>query len=487
VIDDGLRIGLFPRFAEGAFAHMEPWYKSDYLFEGECYRLRTGQARRWQVWVDLEGDGPALAAHANAPLVPAADPAQAIETGVWGSIAPAGSPAMTDYDPLAEKLFDGYLSAIAESRDYGAMNWGDWFGERKCNWANNEYDVSRQMLVQFARTGDPKYLHMGMTVARHTSEVDMIHSVNSDLVSYFIDEVCGAYTNRSIIDNCPIRPGMMHAHCVGHVGGFHSIETIRELYVSFTTDSMGKPYLCLDPYNVGHVFAQGMAYCYFLTGDPWIRETLDRIGNNLASLVEDRKLPFTGRSCAGRELGWPMLSLAAIYELDFDKRYLDAMRILAEDALAEQDPNCGGWLQEMFGGHCNCEKRHHVGEAAFITSIRINGLARYYRLSGDQRIPECIRRGIDNMNETTWRETVSGWRYTSCPASPFMHQQGVTMMAMANAVDLLGEEEHLRILRKAWGALCERLNTPAGAGKGYGPSAYGSAEAARAQMSSARA
>jgi len=275
---------------------------------------------------------------------------------------------------------------------------------------------------------------------------------------------------------------MMHAHCVGHVGGFHSVDTVRSLFVSFTPDSTGNPYLCLDPYNVGHVFAQGMAYCYFLTGDEWIRETLLKIGDNLASLVEERKLCFTGRPCAGRELGWPMLALAAIYELDFDERYLNAMRMLAEDALAEQDANCGGWLQEMFGGHCNCEKRKHVGEASFITSIRLNGLYRYWRLSGDERIPEAIRRGIDNLNEDRWRECRSGWRYTSCPASPFGGQPGVTMMAMAGVVRMLGDAEHARILRKAWEALRERYRPAKGtnAGKSFASTIYGSAEAAAA-------
>ncbi len=477
-----LSLGLLPAFDEGQFAHMEPWYKYDYLWQQNLYRLRCGQARRWQVWLDMEGDGEELARCADAPLVPSADPSRALATGVWGEAAPAGSPGMQEYDTWAERLFDGYVTTFLESRDTGAMNWGDWFGERKCNWGNHEYDTPRQMLLQFARTGDPKYHHLGSTAARHTAEVDVIHHVNDGLRSYFLDEVCKAYTNRSIIDSCPIRPGMMHAHCVGHVGGFHSVDTVRSLFVSFTPDSTGNPYLCLDPYNVGHVFAQGMAYCYFLTGDEWIRETLLKIGDNLASLVEERKLCFTGRPCAGRELGWPMLALAAIYELDFDERYLNAMRMLAEDALAEQDANCGGWLQEMFGGHCNCEKRKHVGEASFITSIRLNGLYRYWRLSGDERIPEAIRRGIDNLNEDRWRECRSGWRYTSCPASPFGGQPGVTMMAMAGVVRMLGDAEHARILRKAWEALRERYRPAKGtnAGKSFASTIYGSAEAAAA-------
>ncbi|GAG49721.1 unnamed protein product, partial [marine sediment metagenome] len=90
-------IGLFPEFEKGTFDYVEPWYKYQYLFEDNCYRLRTGQAPRWQIWLDFSGDGAALAKSANAPLVPSAESAQAFASGVWGYTAPAGSPGMAEY------------------------------------------------------------------------------------------------------------------------------------------------------------------------------------------------------------------------------------------------------------------------------------------------------------------------------------------------------------------------------------------------------
>ena len=142
-----LKIGLFPSFSAGTFDHMQPWYKHQFLFQGDCYRLRTGQSRRWQIWLDIAGDGAALAQAANAPLVPAADPQQAIATGVWGQIAPAGGPDMRDYDLWAENLFvNGCLNSIAQQRDYGAMNWGDWWGERGCNWGKHEYEKQEKQI-----------------------------------------------------------------------------------------------------------------------------------------------------------------------------------------------------------------------------------------------------------------------------------------------------------------------------------------------------
>ncbi|MHC4542191.1 MAG: RIFT barrel domain-containing protein, partial [Planctomycetota bacterium] len=357
----GLAIGLFPKFERGAFDHMEPWYKYQYLFEDNRYLLRTGQAPRWRIWLDLSGDGPSLVQAANAPLVPSADPAQVIASGTWGNIAPAGGPGMKQYDDWAENLFDnGYCRSIEVQRDYGQMNWGDWFGERRCNWGNHEYDTAKHILVQFARTGDPKYFYVGDAAARHTSEIDVIRFVNDDLKRHFEEDLGG----RSAY---PVRPGMVHEHCVGHVSGFYSVERVRDLYATLGNGS----HLCLAPYNLGHIWTQGMVYDYFLTGDPWVKETVERIGDNLAKLVEEREFNFKTGSHVGRVNGWTMLAIAGAYELDLNERYLNAMRLLADDAISAQDPHCGGWLWELPSGHCNCGTKH-VGEAGFIGSVSIS-------------------------------------------------------------------------------------------------------------------
>jgi hypothetical protein len=476
-----VRLGLFPRFNAGEFDHMGPWFKHDYLFENNAYRLREGQSRRWQVWVDISGNGDALSKSVARHLVPAADPAQAIATGEWGFIAPAGSKGMAEYDTWAENLFEGYCRSIREQRDYGAMNWGDWWGERGVNWGNHEYDTPLHILTQFARTGDPKYFYVGEQSARHYSEVDVVHSVNEELKRYFSRWETKAY---------PSRPGMVHEHSIGHVGGFHSVETIRELYVSRNIGSGNpNPYLCLDPYNLGHIFTLGMAHYYLLTGDPWIKETVGRIGDNLMKLTEDGLYRFKGWDHVGRTNGWSMLALAGEYKINPTERCLNAMRFIAEEALVEQNPHCGGWLYSLPWGHCFCvsiEDRKkgvpsHVGEAGFINSVRLNGLSYYYRLTQDERIPNSLLRGVNFLNNDTWKDEISDWRYTSCPASRPISQIGVTIMALVNSASINGDAEQLRILRKAWDTKFKRLleipPTRPGLGKDYSTIMYGSPEA----------
>jgi len=469
---DGVRLGLFPRFAKGAFAHMQPWHKYQYPFKGACFQLKTGQAKRWDVWLDAAGNGERLARIASAPLAPSADPASALGAGVWGPIEPAGAPGLAAYDAWAEQQFQGYLDAIAAQRDYGAMNWGDWWGERGCNWGNHEYDTGNLILIQYARTGDPRYLHAAEAGIRHVTEVDVIHSVNPDLEASF-------HPNPKF----PVRPGCVHEHCIGHVGGFCSTERVRRIFVKLGVGKGAKrPHLCLEPRNLGHVWTQGMARLHFLTGDPWLRETAELVADNLARLVETRGYPFMGHSHCGRTAGWTIQALAASYELGRRERYRRAMKRIVNDALAEQDPNCGGWLYELPRGHCFCETRKHVGMAGFITCVLANGLARHYDMTGDPRVPEAIRRAVTFVNLDTWQDQDSDWRYTSCPVSPLVSQIGVTIQALANSVRITGDAEHLRILGKAWAAKFERLLKAQAPGPGFGKDyslvVFGAAEAA---------
>lgn len=467
---DGVALGLFPRFREGDFAHMEPWYKYQYLFEGDCYRLRTGQARKWDIWLDLSGDGPALARAAAAPLVPAADPAQAIATGVWDAIVPAGAPELAEYDVWVAEWFQAYCDSIAAQRDYGAMNWGDWHGERVVNWGNHEYDTANQILIQFARTGDPRYFHVADAAARHSSEVDTIHHVNPELL-----ELIGKR------EDFPAGPGLVHQHTVGHVSGFYSPDRLTALYHELGVDKRERPYLCLDPYNLGHIWTQGMARHYFLTGDPFVRETVDKIGGSLAGLVEGRQYQFTRGTHFGRVTGWTLLALAGAYEIAYEDRYLQVMKTLVDDTLEAQDPVCGGWVvHPMAPDHCVCAKTRHAGMAGFITAVLINGISRYYFLTGDERLPEAITKGATFLNNDTWREEWRDWRYTSCPATGPTRQPGVVVLAQVNGIRASENAELLRVLRVAWDAkFHSQLQARArqGNGKEYSSKMLGCAEA----------
>jgi hypothetical protein len=162
------------------------------------------------------------------------------------------------------------------------------------------------------------------------------------------------------------------------------------------------------------------------------------------------------------------------------------MKMLAEDALADQDPVCGGWLiHPMAWDHCPCKTARHTGMAGFITAVLINGLSRYYSLSGDERLPEAIDRAVTFLDNDTWREEWRDWRYTSCPATRATGRPGVVMMAHVNGARIAGSEDapegrYLRVLNVAWQAKFEALRQAPrpkpGQGKAYTSQMYGCAE-----------
>lgn len=86
------------------------------------------------------------------------------------------------------------------------------------------------------------------------------------------------------------------------------------------------------------------------------------------------------------------------------------------------------------------------------------------------------------MNNDTWNDYKSGWRYTSCPATGNSANQGGTIiMSLVNSIMLNNDAEQMRIFRKAWEAKFERLlqvpKSGPGLGKSYSQNMYGSAEA----------
>ncbi len=468
----GLQIGFLPPFEPDTFASLEPWYKYQYFYEANRYRIRTGQARQWDMLWGVGTDAMALHSYFEAPLVLVQNPNSAIDTGVWGGIKPAGQPEMEEYDTWAQQLFSYYEQAIISQRDYGQMNWGDWFGERYINWGNHEYDTTNQLQLEFIRTGNPTLFYLADAAARHSSEVDTVHAVNNDLHTYF-DSIF-------VEPAYPPRAGMVHQHTVGHVGGFYPIETVRDLLIEKQVEGEGStnPYLCLDPYNLGHVFTQGMVRQYFLTGNRFLKYTVEQIGNNLAQLVEDGRYTFTEGTHFGRIAGWTLLALAGAFELERNERYLQAMKSIVDDVLEKQDPVCGGWVvHPMAKDHCLCKYTRHAGMAGFITAILINGISKYYQVTHDKRLPKAIEHAVTFLNNDTWREEWLDWRYTSCPATNATRRPGPVMLALVNSVLVSNNKEHKRILKQAWQEKFKTLlndhTTSQGQGKMYSYMIYG--------------
>ncbi|MGC9065366.1 MAG: hypothetical protein ACP5JO_01905 [Candidatus Ratteibacteria bacterium] len=81
-----ISFGLLPSFKKGTFNHMQPWYKYGYLFCGSIYMLKTGQKRRWEIWLEINGNWQLCRSICEIPPVAIVEPEYATSTGVYGDI-----------------------------------------------------------------------------------------------------------------------------------------------------------------------------------------------------------------------------------------------------------------------------------------------------------------------------------------------------------------------------------------------------------------
>ncbi|MFA7003181.1 MAG: hypothetical protein WC429_04010 [Verrucomicrobiia bacterium] len=358
------------------------WHKLYYWFDAGGYKLRQGMTKTHEVWLGLDGSTPPL----DRPLFAAAPPKWYADSGAFGelTVADAQRAVVGDYDKKVTDTLDAYLKNRERNREFGQFNFGDWWGERIINWGNIEYDTQHAFFLQFARSGDRRFLQAGDEAETHNRDVDTVH-----------------YHAK------PERVGCVYAHCIGHVG-----------------DYLGKSPLpgrnqgtARGGFTVSHTWCEGHMEHYFLTGDQRSLETGLKIADHYGFW---RMMNYDFSNC--RDSGWHLILTMAVYRATGDPFYLNAARIMVERVLERQTPKPkvntkgGGWRRMMVPGHCLCEPAHY-GNAGFMVGVLLTGLKWYHLETADPRVARSITMGAHFLIDDMWEESVGGFRYTSCPVS----------------------------------------------------------------------
>ena len=287
----------------------------------------------------------------NRPLRPIAAPSWYCEqTQVLGRLA-SSDPALYDAATLqAVQAYDRRLSDtldhILRARDfgygdydqYGMFNFGDVMDyirgnrgfptDRNVTWDNNYYDYAHALFLQFARTGDDRFLETAIQAQHHLMDMDML---------------CWHTQDRMIGSNryCD---GGMHIRMGG--GG---------LYASATFN---------------HYKTQSHFERFYLTGDRRARDM---------GLLSARFAMLNNGLGWGepRSLGHGPLGVLAAWEATGDLRYLRRMRefehLIANRALAARNP------ARVARG------RHWQGGIAF------EGLREFYEHTGDAKALDALK------------------------------------------------------------------------------------------------
>lgn len=347
-----------------------------YLLDGK-YRLRCGTARTCEFYFGFGQGTSAAVMVSNAqtpPLYSVSLPAFNRSRALTRLPAKDPSP-YPPYEQWVEAAQSAYAEDRRESRAYGMLNYGDWFGERTYNWGNQEYDAAWCFLQEYLRGGHPDFYTWSEEAARHLADVDTCHHS----------------PRREAI-------GEQYVHCVGHVGGYYP-EGYRERAI-FT-----------GRWSPSHTWVEGLFLYHLLSGDERARECAFKTCD---LLVGDLLNHYDFTNC--RNSGWHLIHLSAAYRATGRRVYLNAARIVVERVLERQRAS-GGWDRLMVPGHCYCTPPRHTGNAGFMVGVLMVGLKRYHEATGDRRVARTIVRAADYCIDTMWVPEKRAFRYTCCPHS----------------------------------------------------------------------
>ena len=198
------------------------------------------------------------------------DPGYLKETGAlfFFSLPSEDEPAfqrVTRYALEGEASFFRKREIIDE---YGWRNFGDVYADHEnafnqkdkpiISHYNNQYDLVYSFLIQFLRSGDPRWFRLGEELARHVCDIDVYHT----------EEDKPAYNN-----------GLFW-----HT--FHYVDAYRSTHRCYSKDAGitgGGP-------SNEHLYSSGLLLFYALTGDPWAREVVINFGDHVIEM--DGPLPL---------------------------------------------------------------------------------------------------------------------------------------------------------------------------------------------------
>jgi len=414
-----LQVGICPDFPDGYYDDCSKLdeIKLYYYLMGGKYKIKQG-VKKWHEMLMLFHDGEPgqqehvqLAQEFEEPLIAVCPPGRYCDTLVFGRVLPATTGRMPEYEEVCEKVYQGYTGAEQGGKWYGMHNYGDWWGERRVNWGNGEYDYHHAFLMQFIRCAERKWYFRGEKAARHANDIDTCH---------FGPRIGGEWV-----------------HSMGHVGDYFS-----EQY-----EGSGIP---RGGFTVSHTWTEGFCDWYFLSGD--------RTASENAGLVADH---FDGTylnnydygNC--RTNGWHLILTMAAYHATDDPYYLNAAHIIIERTLERQTPGQRGWHRQMVPGHCYCMPRCR-GEANFMLGVLCNGLETYYEDTQDERVADAIVGGANMAIAEMWVDEVNGFKYTSCKEMKgYTANNDMTVAPLFFAYRYTGEPHYADIAMRAMKAAFE--------------------------------
>ncbi len=183
-----ITVGIMPEFAPGTYQVSKEGELEDklyYYLKDDVYHLRQGVSKRHELLYHFRPGGEtsdealAVTTAFQRPPLAIAPPDWYCDSGALTGVLrsdPDLGGIYRAYDEATRKSLDAYLDSRERGREYGMLNFGDWWGERGRNWGNIEYDTQHSFYLQFMRSADPRFFYVGEEACRHNMDVDMVRA-----------------------------------------------------------------------------------------------------------------------------------------------------------------------------------------------------------------------------------------------------------------------------------------------------------------------
>ncbi|MEE2884736.1 MAG: hypothetical protein VX701_03475 [Chloroflexota bacterium] len=363
----GIQFGICPDIQVDDYSDTrDNEYKLYYYLKDGVYKFREGLSKTHTFYLGL--DLPEL------PLpIAQADTEWYCSSGAFGDVLPSKDERIFVYESKFNDVCTQYLEGHERHHEYGMLNFGDTC-KPSINWLNMEYDTPFVFFVQWARTGDVRWLQEACRAVTHHRDVDTCHA-----------------------SKLPMDTGGVYRHCAGHTGGYYPVDT--------------KGLAASGQFTASHTWVDGFLLHYYLTGEPRSIETARLVADRL-DVNYTRNYDFS--NC--RIPGWHLIHDLGMYNATAERFYLNAAEIITKRVIERQDID-GGWRRTLVLGHCKCAPPKHLGNAGFMVGILLNGLSLLHKATGDRAVSQAIVRGAKFLVDELWDENTESFRYTSCPES----------------------------------------------------------------------
>ncbi len=420
---DAVRLEILPELSgEELPGDEEAWQRLYRWLQDGRYLLREGMALTTELLLALPPAGSDHVAAAplfdwlESPVTARPRLAYANATGALPRLASKEDSRQPRYERFAADALRQFHEDQEHWRAYGHVNFGDWYGEGDWSWGNNEYDTPYCAYWEFLRGGEPGWATWGAQSARHLADVDTVNAFHDA---------------RHV--------GLQPMHMPAHLGGY-----LPAYFRSKVPGTRGIP---------SHMWAEGPLLHFLLTGDEAVRDSLLR---SAGWLLQPERLDHYEFS-AVREAGWHLIHLTMLASATGDRRAANGAAVVVRRILEKQDAS-GGWTRMLTSGHCWCGYPHCRGNIAFMVTVLLSALKRYYDLTHEQQVADGILAGGRWLVRETFDEGTGMFIGGSCTTMQRLSKGEVfgtqiIIEGVADAFAVSGDPEIGRCLQRALPAI----------------------------------